>query len=152
MSIPRSARTLLKQRDIILKAFRKDRITATDARSALQSLQWQHEGSSWVIRVDLDHARLVRTGPDGRTETIAETPSWLARWWPALPLAALSALALWGFVTSTADKGRVSDDQVVRRDESTTTVAPTQPQQPPRRPSATTTVPPVTIRPPQPAD
>lgn len=107
MSIPRRARLLLKQRDLVLKAYDKDRITAAQARESLGMLKWQHSGEVWSIRCDVTRPSLIKVGADGATQTVPETSGWLARWWPAIPLAVLSVLALWGFMTSTEDAGRV---------------------------------------------
>lgn len=107
MTIPHSARRLLKQRDLVLKAFEKDRITEAQAKDSLGLLKWQNSGEVWSIRCDVTRPSLIKVGTDGSTQTIAETSTWLARWWPAIPLALLSVLALWGFATSTDDPGRV---------------------------------------------
>jgi hypothetical protein len=113
MSIPRRARVLLSQRDMVLKAHATGHISADQALAELAKLRWQRQGHSWSIRPDLDNPKLVLTDAQGGTKVLAETRSWLATWWPAIPLLLLSALALWGFVTSTEDPGRVQDAPVV---------------------------------------
>lgn len=100
---------MLRQRDMILKAHTKGYVSDEEARDLLGRLRWQRAGSAWAVRADLDTPKLVRTDPNGVTQVVTEAKGWFATWWPAIPLVALSVLALWGFATSTADPGRAKD-------------------------------------------
>lgn len=106
MTLPRRARTMLRQRDMVLKAHAKGYVNEEEALEKLARLRWQRAGEAWSVRADLETPKLIRTDPHGVTQVMAETKSWMRTWGPVIPLVVLSVLALWGFATSTADPGR----------------------------------------------
>ncbi len=113
MPLPRRVRVLLSQRDMVLRAHEKGHVSSQEALDALSKLRWSRNGSSWAIRPDLDHPKLVLTDDHGVTKVVSESRGWLATWWPAIPLVLLSILALWGFITSTEDPGRADNAPAV---------------------------------------
>ncbi len=91
---------------MVLDSLRAEKITAHEATVALGALRVRVRDELWSVRADTQLAVLIRTTADGHTAVMKETPSFTKRWWPLLPLVVLSALALWGFATSTAQEAR----------------------------------------------
>jgi hypothetical protein len=103
----RAVRRLAQERDGVLDELKRGRIVRFEAVDRLAALSAQVGPERWTVHADVERPHLVRTGADGRVQIQAAPP---ARWrsaGPAVLLAALGAVALWSWIASLQDPGRV---------------------------------------------